>query len=601
MTLGQSNFALCSVEDEISGLPTSVTFRGTSLEISVLGQFLSWIAATFRLPHHGKLSTSVVDFVGDPIANENTVTKAFQIRMRNLAPVVDNASLPGCWHSLFPSTTMASGFPVPQHPGAIGLRVSFDVMLELAGVLYHVDLREAGDGDHGIYFRGISSILYPTYHFVDTNTVQWHLVTNTEGIGLGRDCSPNDISGSRWVKITDLETLRSAAAILGYCGEAAILLGTESRKTQYPRFRHSRSSFENPPPEASIGTLTAGVGVMGFGTAQAGGTLKYRKGLADAMSLAQDITYQEILNYAENDPVIIFETEPGNERAWLVPRLSVILDLLNYWAGQNGDAGAAVLYAQVLPNGGRASKEVLREREYAKTVLVGPTLEDTGVRVGDIVKRLYGQMQRREEACAKSERGAKGTAEFGRRGLLGWDLRELVEPPVVVRRRWINPHVTDIDRHITVTPSWLPLTRVIPIYFGQGLGELITPVRPDDVCKLWRPIPGGFLNNFLVASVRCIVAISSHSGYDDCCVIFDDLVWDYTDESVFTKCGTCVTNQQDCLKKLQVLKQERHDSRHWRSRQHDGSYRPRIDLDGAVAFGNKEGFGLFLLQLRNVG
>ncbi len=551
MTLGQRcNFALCSIEDEINGLPASVTFKGTSPEISALGQFLSWIAATFRLPHHGKLSTSVVDFVDDPIANENTMTKAFRICMRNLASVIDDASLPGCWHSLFPSTTMASGFQVPQHSSAIGLRVSFDAMLELAGILYYVDLREAGESDYGIYFRGMSSILYPTDYFVDTNTVQWHLVTNTESAGLGRDCSPNDISGSRWVRIADLETLRCAVAILGYCGEAAILLGTEGRKTQYPRFRYSRSSFENPPPEASIGTVTAGIGVLGFGTAQATGTLKYRKGLADAMSLAQDITYQEILNYAENDPVIIFETEPGNERAWLVPRLSVILDLLNYWAGQNRDTDAAILYALALPDGGRASKEVLREREYAKTVLIRPTLDDTGVRVGEIVKRLYGQMQRREEACAKSERGAQGTAEFGRYSLLGWDLRELVEPPVVVRRRWINPHVTDVSPNIAVTPCWLPLTRVIPVYFGQGLGELITPVRPDDVCELWRPIPGGFLNNFLVASVRCIVATSKRSGYDDCCVIFDDLVWDYTDESVFAKCGRCVANQHRCRKKL---------------------------------------------------
>lgn len=523
--------------------------------------------------------------------------------MQNLAPVVDDASLPGgCWYSLFPSTAMASGFPVSHYPGAMGLRVSFDFMLELAGILYHVDLSEAGDGNYGIYFRGISSILYPAAHFVDTNTVQWHLVTNTESIGLGRDCSPDDISGSsRWLRIAELQTLRSAAAVLGYCGEAAILLGTEGRKAQYPRFQHSRSSFEDPPPEASISTLTAGVGAMGFATAQAAGTLKYRKGLADAMSSAQDMAYQEILNYAQKDPVIIFETEPGNERAWLVPRLSVMLDLLNYWAGQNGDTDAVIRYAQPLPDGGGASKSVLREREYAKTVLVEPTLGEVGVRVGDVVKRLYGQMQRREEACAKSERGARGTAELGQSGLLGWDLRELVEPPVVVRRRSINPHVTDLDANITVTPCWLPLTRVVPIYFGQGLGELITPVRPDDVCELWRPIPGGFLNNFLVASVRCIVSISSHSGYDDCCVIFDDLVWDYTDESVFAKCGRCVdNNRRHCRKKLQVLKQQRHGSKQWRNRQRDGNYCPRIDLDGAVAFGNKDGFRLFLLRLQSL-
>jgi hypothetical protein len=565
----------------------------------VLGQFLSWIAATFRLPQHDKLSRSTVDFKHDLAANENTLTKTFQIHMRNLAPV-DNAGAGSCWHPLFPSTVMASGFRIHSQLDAFGLRVPFDLMLKLAGILYHVDLREAGDNEDGIFFVGICSILYPTHYVVDTNTIQWHLVTNPESKTLGRHCSPDDISGGNWARIRDFEILSSATAILGYCREAAIQLGTESRREQYARLKFSRSSTENPFPEISIGTVTASASAMGFGTVQAGGALKYRKGLADAVSTVEDITYREILNYSEKDPVILFETATENERAWLVPRLSVILELVNYWAEKNKDPNAVVRYAPALPDGGRAAKEVLQLPEYANMVLVAPTLDDTRIRVRDIVKRVFVQMQRRESACVKSDRGARGTLELGRQSLLGWDLREVVEPRIIARRRTINPHITAINPHITVTPCWLPLTELVPVYFGQCLGELITPIRPSDVCRIWQPIPGGFVNNFLAASVRCIVAISTYNGYDDCCILFDDLLWVYTDESLFSRCQRCVDDgqRQSCCKKIQVLQHKKHNKVRFRNRQYDGSYRPRIDLDGVVVFGNKEGIRRSLVQLQ---
>lgn len=138
--------------------------------------------------------------------------------MENLVPVTDDEyTSPSsvCWHSLFPSTNMALGFPVPPHPAGVGLRVSFDVMLQLAGNMYHVD-QEKPDADHGIYFRGASSILYPTAHFPESNTVQWHLMSNMDTTKLGPDWSPDDFPDRRWLKIKNFEMLRSATTFLGY-------------------------------------------------------------------------------------------------------------------------------------------------------------------------------------------------------------------------------------------------------------------------------------------------------------------------------------------------------------------------------------------------
>jgi len=93
------------------------------------------------------------------------------------------------------------GSPVPPYPAGVWLRVSFDIMLKLAGALDQVDTQAAGEGNGGIYFRGASSILYPTAHFAESNTVQWRLVSNVEITKLKPDWSPNDIPGNNWTRI----------------------------------------------------------------------------------------------------------------------------------------------------------------------------------------------------------------------------------------------------------------------------------------------------------------------------------------------------------------------------------------------------------------
>jgi len=213
-TSGRScDFDLGTVDDEIAGRPASVTFWGTRPEICALGQFVSWIAATFRLPQAGQLVASCICFGPDQEASESTTTKRFRICMETLAPVGDDdASPPVCWYCLFPSSVVASGFPVPPHPAGVGLRVSFNVMLKLAGALDHIHGPEAGDDDDGIYFRGASSILHPTAHFAESNTVQWRLVSNVDTTKLKPGWSPND----NWTRIQDLEMLRSATTVLGY-------------------------------------------------------------------------------------------------------------------------------------------------------------------------------------------------------------------------------------------------------------------------------------------------------------------------------------------------------------------------------------------------
>jgi len=218
-----------------------------------------------------------------------------------------------------------------------------------------------------------------------------------------------------------------------------------------------------------------------------------------------------------------------------------------------------------------------------------------------MVKRLYGQMQQREETAANCERGAAGTIELSRRDafgweLLGWDLLELIKPGTVVYRRQLEPP------HTARAPCWLPLTETVPVYFGQDVGELIAPVKPQKVCELWRQIPGGFDHNLLVASVRCIREISWHAGFQDCCLLSNSLVWEYNSSTVFRACRQCIPpedaakTQEQCRDALQVLKQRKSWDLSAGRQISGGNFLPRIVLDGAAVFGNRASFRDLIMQ-----
>jgi len=67
---------------------------------------------------------------------------------------------------------MACGFPSPVCPGTRGLRIPFDAMLEMAEILYDVNLEDDDGNDAGVYLDGISYMLYPTAYIHDHNAVQ---------------------------------------------------------------------------------------------------------------------------------------------------------------------------------------------------------------------------------------------------------------------------------------------------------------------------------------------------------------------------------------------------------------------------------------------
>lgn len=197
-------------------------------------------------------------------------------------------------------------------------------MLNLSGVLHHVDLGELDTNERGVYFKGVHSLFFPVR--MQNMNIQWHLVWDEY-----RTLPPGLITNFEhmWDTFLTLKTLtsKSVSHYLGYCDYAKVTLSTSRRVVSYPNMAPSRANMDRPAPEVSVNS--APVGLSDIGSAQINTGFKYRKGLAVARGAEQQ--YQELIKSAMTQPVILFETAESQERGWLIPQLCASLDLINCW------------------------------------------------------------------------------------------------------------------------------------------------------------------------------------------------------------------------------------------------------------------------------
>lgn len=394
---------LCSADEEPTGV-SKVTFKGTMAEIVVFAQFLCWIAASFRLPRPNEVTSSLALF--QDISARGVARPTFEIYLSSLESFRDS---PGtCWTPLFPTTVVAYGFPVPIYPGTRGLQLPFDFMLETAGILYDVNLEDDEGNDAGVYFDGISYVLYPTAHIPDQKTVQWHVEDKRKWSKERRrdqHLAPDHEAKAKWRRISNLEILQSSTAILGYCSEAHVQLGTADRARYHATLPASVSHLERPAPVIAGGSSTLGTNILGFVTGSVSPSMKTRTGYKMAKEASSELDYMTVLNTTKDEPIIVFDTEPGNERAWMVPQLSLILEFFNIWALRRGIGD--IRYAEPSPDGGEAAKAVLANIPYAQRIVVPKILNsESELQVGDIIKQIYGKLQ-------QSSRGASSTTSCG--------------------------------------------------------------------------------------------------------------------------------------------------------------------------------------------
>lgn len=434
--------------------------------------------------------------------------------------------------------------------------MSVDGLLEMANVLYDVNFESEDGLAKGIYFDGIAWRLYPTAYIEETNTVQWHLVKKGPHEENHQGLPPELHGRPKWLADVSLDTLQSAIAVLGYCGDAHVYLGTEERKQQYNLFRPCNARHERPLKKLTLGNITLGLGFKpaSFSMSFA---MKKRKGLVDSRKEEDVKNFSLLLERTREKPVILFDTEKGKEKAWMVSQLSMLLDLYNYWAFRKGLKD--VKYAQAGADGGEQAKRILDDNAYVTRVLYEKKgSEDKDLNVADMIMRIYSRFMHRGPGGRESDQLSDITVPVGTVGdkILGWDWLTLIESTPLDE----SPRL-EIPMSNAEMPPWAALTKTMRVLFGDGMGELIKPQEPQDLCRHWYPVPGGLKNLYLVTTIPCVKAREAFGGVEKP-GLAPGIVWDFNDGCIFQPCVGCKFGEEKkCIKQPQSLRIEPANSR----------------------------------------
>jgi hypothetical protein len=140
--------------------------------------------------------------------------------------------------------------------------------------------------------------------------------------------------------------------------------------------------------------------------------------------------FKSLLVGAKDSCVILLETAAGEESAWMVPKLSVVLELSNFWAFGRGLRD--IEYADPRCKDGSEAYRILENLDYVNRLV--PKIYDTDQEssICKIVMRICNRMDRCRHQKEEGE-SLKGGLSFnlGNAGILcrGW-LELVVLPPV---------------------------------------------------------------------------------------------------------------------------------------------------------------------------
>jgi hypothetical protein len=460
-------------------------------------QTLAWVASVFRIPPEGPPHCSLLRLPFDQLQN-------FDIKLGILIPAPHTGS--SCWHDLLPNTTVASGFPTRTRES--GLDVEWELMLDLADVIFRTDLSKLNKSSplgNGFFYSGVNTLLYPISQSRDI--IKWHFDAS------GKQAVPPP---ERLLRIENEEqhTL-SSKHLIGFAAQSEVRLGTRKRTRDYARIRSVVGSIERGRPEIALDAFSATIGKAPV-TVSAGMRVKFPSTLRATVD-PQKRRYDEIVKKTKDQAVILYDCghQPG---AWLVPQLSVILDLV-YYRMFKEQWGEPPRYAKARADGGSAASEILKDPLVYQHKLSSILEDNSNFKIMDLVKEIYEAMLKRR---ILHEAPAGGSLTLHRERLHGWDLLEIADAPDQSFRREIEVHQTT-SRVIAQYPSWLPLTQHIPVYLGQDLGHVISVGN--------QPLPMRDIRNqekCLVANVRTLQNLLRSR---DACSDFHldcELVWELT-------------------------------------------------------------------------
>jgi hypothetical protein len=444
----------------IPDLDPVATCLAHATERSLLVEFaqqLSWLSSAFTTsPSKKQLaysSPSLVQMGGG----------VFEITIN--CELIDESEK-ACWLPLFDGACIVAGFPISERADEVGLEVSLELLAGLSGA------RHVFEYDGGLVMKGFSHIFVPVRRQLDR--VQWHAVSSPDQeTPLSYQDGVSRCASRAMLDEVNLQDLASLRAIVGWCSEATICLG--SSHADYENIDYTKSEEANSGLRCTGGSL----GFQQFGVA----ALDVRFGLKDGKShFHRSGPYQRIIQFAEGNPIVLLDVE--GKRSWLVPATNVMLHIVQHrhrlYPFQAN--GKTISLDTNIATGSSAKEVLLNNRTQVLFEDDEHTFMNEILDIWSLLEFLLAQNVTRQ----RDTPGVRIPSSV-HESICGFEFKSIVHQDALYKLK-----KTTISRN---HGGWIKLVEDIDalVLFANGFGDVILPTGGFDnfLCQKWRRVPDG--------------------------------------------------------------------------------------------------------------
>ncbi|KAJ6068968.1 hypothetical protein N7499_010855 [Penicillium canescens] len=376
-----------------------------------------------------------------------------------------------CWHGLFSEAVISQAPGLGRQTTSRGLELDFLRMLQLSAVEYPVFV------ESGLILMGYSAALVPIKETND-GMILWHLETSRHDSQF----KVSDIKATKrkWLKVNSFDYLQSKRALIGWCSEANILLGTDLLA---PRVTWSNAKVKATTwhwKGANLQVLAQSAAPL-----QMGGQIGFSfDRVLNTVQFNPSENYLRCLRNGVMEHVVLYDV--GTERAWLVPLICVLHHML-------------LVYSEGIENEHRVN-------HAPKATISGPsasfmTLSDKGSLV--LERSGDDSLTIRELIMGLSANLSKASLHKPARSeIYGYELMDVLmgSPRSELKKRRIKKEGL----------AWSSLLDGISCLFCSDLGDAIVGRRVPYFSSPCNSLPIGY--NFMAASMQSIENLSMTHG-----------------------------------------------------------------------------------------
>ena len=474
-----------------------VKVQGSKWQAIEVAQQLAWMMSVFRTGKNRDSGREHYSHFEIEVQHTNRVS---------LSPLpLEEApqSKAACWLPLLHGSVISYGFPIPERDDEVGVELSFNAIVPLAGIQYPVYTQDV------TILRGWSTLLVPVKASPDFSSIQWHLLACEDPDDQRILRSLTSVSYVPNWRDVGLDSIKMSRSFVGYCSSANIHIGTKHFEPQSSEEKcgalvESSRMFWQKKVVVSMGT--SGMGAFGFG---AGGEIGFTKTAVASMAARQD--FDKELDLSRRTPVMMYDLAKCT--AWLVPEISVVLHMTLSWFLERQDLAQNEIknlpFAPLSGDGGGAAMEAIANH---KSLELKRSTGTSTWKFMDIVTdsvRLLKACRETKDRAQLSSSVSLWLSWVQSPRLCGWDMADMIEGRDYTLRKEIR-----VQKHLV--EKWMSSIANHPqmlLLFCKNIDAPIRPVRPDQICRNWNPMPSGL--DYLVASVQSLKDLARHCNGGD--------------------------------------------------------------------------------------